>query len=104
MVGREQDDGNARFALVATVTDTAGQKYSQASVAHRSRPIRSGWRVLPESGHAGAGVAQHGLRVGQLSPTASRPRFSLLVQGQSQELPTNKLGVASFELTPRRDR
>ena len=27
-VGREQDGGRARFLLVATVTDTAGQKHS----------------------------------------------------------------------------
>ena len=98
MLGRPQDDGQARFALLATVTDTAGQQSAQtASRVVTADPIRL--EIFAESGTLVGGVPNTiyicaGYADGQPA------EVSLLVQGQPQELQTNNLGIASLELTP----
>mgnify|MGYP002623233415 FL=1 len=99
LIGREQDDGNARFALVAKVTDTAGQKYERAvSRIVTSNPIRLD--VIPESGNLVKDVANKVYIFA--SYVDGRPaQVGLNVNGGEHETETNKLGVAEFELTPK---
>lgn len=98
LVGREQDSGKARFLLVATVTDTAGQKYSTGlSRPVTAEPIRV--EVIPESGTLVAGIPNRiyvftSYADGQPAPTR------LVIHGQETEIETSPLGVASFEMTP----
>jgi len=98
MIGREQDDGNARFMLVATVTDTANQKYSAGiSRVVTANPI--GLEIIPESGMLVKGVANT-IYVFTSYADGRPARTRLTIHGQAEEIETGKLGVASFEITP----
>ena len=90
-----------RFLLVATVTDTAGQKYSTGvSRIVTADPISL--EVIPEAGGLVWGVAN---RIYLLATYADgQPaQARLIIHGQAAEIETNSLGVASFELTPNED-
>ncbi len=100
LIGREQDDGNARFMLVATVTDTANQKYSTGtSRVVTVNPI--GLEIIPESGTLVQGVANT-IYVFTSYADGRPARTQLTINGQP-EIETGKLGVASFEITPETD-
>jgi uncharacterized protein YfaS (alpha-2-macroglobulin family) len=98
LTGREQESGNARFMIVATVTDSAGQSHSVGtSRIVTSAPIRI--EIIPESGSLVRGVAN---TVYVLTSYADgRPaQTRLVVEGRNEEFETNQLGVASLEVTP----
>lgn len=97
LIGREQHDGHAQFALVATVTDTAGQTYSRGvKRIVTARPIQL--EVIPESGTLVQGVAN---KVYIFASYADgRPAAVDLTINGTEKTKTNKLGVAEIELTP----
>jgi len=98
MIGREQDDGNARFILAATVTDTANQKYSTGtSRVVTANPI--GLEIIPESGTLVNGVSNT-IYVFTSYADGRPARTRLAINGQAEEIETGKLGVASFDITP----
>ena len=98
MIGREQDDRNARFMLVATVTDTAGQTYSKGvSRIVSADPIRV--EVIPESGRLVRSQANT-VYVFTGYPDGRPAATRLVMQDLDQQIETDKQGVASFELTP----
>ena len=101
LFGQEQDDGNARFALVAAVTDTAGQQcFKHASRIVTVNPIQL--EVIPESGMPVKGLPN--LIYVFTSYADGRPaKARLVVHGLDEEIETNDLGIASFELTPETD-
>jgi uncharacterized protein YfaS (alpha-2-macroglobulin family) len=97
LVGREQDSGNARIAVVATVSDSAGQKESQVvSRIVTALPIQIA--IIPEAGSLVRGVANR-IFVYASYPDGQPARARLEVSGLAKELATNELGVASFETT-----
>ena len=101
LVGREQDDGNARFMLVATVTDTAGQKYSKGtSRTVTANPIHL--EIIPESGSLVQGVPNT-IYVFTSYADGRPARTRLVVHGHQEEIETGKFGVASYEITPKTD-
>ena len=99
LFGREQDGGNARFQLVAMVTDTAGQTQSAgASRVVTSQPIQL--EVIPESGTLVQGMSNTVYVYARYAD--GRPaKVRLVVHGIDHEIETNTLGVATFELTPK---
>lgn len=98
LIGREQDDGNAHFSLVATVTDKAGQKYSRGvRKIVTAQPIRL--EVIPESGTLVTGESN--IVYLFASYADGRPAVcDIDVNGGERKLKTNRLGVAQFPLTP----
>jgi hypothetical protein len=101
MTGREQDGGDARFTLVASVADTAGQQYARAaSRIVTTSPIRL--EVIAESGTLVKGVPNT-IYVFASYADGRPAEASVIVHGFDQELTTSKLGVACFELTPQDD-
>ncbi len=101
LAGRDQDAGDARFMLVATVTDSAGQKGSKgASRTVTVHPIQL--EIIPESGALVRGLPN---RIYVFATYADgRPaQVRLAMLDADAEVETNKLGVASFEITPRED-
>ena len=98
-VGREQEGGNARFLLAASVTDTAGQKASAGtSRTVTANPIRL--EIIPESGTLVRDVANT-IYVFTGYPDGRPAKTRVLMQGHDEELETSELGIASFQLTPR---
>ncbi|MHC4405952.1 MAG: MG2 domain-containing protein, partial [Planctomycetota bacterium] len=101
LVGREQDAGDARFMLVATLTDTAGQTHSKGtSRIVTANPIRV--EVIPESGTLVQGLANT-IYVFTSYPDGRPAQTRLVVHGIPEEIETGPLGVASFEITPEDD-
>ncbi len=98
MFGREQDAGNARFRLIAQVTDTAGQTQSTGtSRVVTAQPIRL--EVIPESGTLVQDMTNTVYVYANYAD--GRPaKVRLVVHGIDHEIETNALGVAAFELTP----
>jgi hypothetical protein len=101
LVGREQDGGDARVQVAATVTDTAGQTYSAgASRVVAAEPIRL--EVIPESGTLVKDVEN--LVYVYASYADGRPaQVKLIVSGREEEIATSSLGVAELKLTPTGD-
>jgi hypothetical protein len=98
MVGREQESGQARFLLAATVTDRAGQQHSVGtSRVVSSEPIQV--TVIPEGGSL---VQNAPNTVYILTNYADgRPAETRIVaHGVSTELATSPLGVAELQITP----
>src|SRR5262249_35043352 len=55
LVGREQDEGDARVSFAVTITDSAGQSYTRAADRKvTTRPVRI--HVIPEGGQLVLGV------------------------------------------------
>lgn len=101
LVGREQDDGNARFLLAATVIDTAGQRHSAGlSRVVTANPIRV--EVLAEAGTLARGLSNT-IYVVTSYPDGRPAPTRVVVQGQPAEIETGTAGVGSFELTPTSD-
>jgi type II secretory pathway pseudopilin PulG len=102
MVGRPQDEGDARFQLTAIVEDSAGQKQS-ANVSRivTQEPIRI--EVIPEAGKL---VPQLPNTVYFMTTYADgRPAAThIAVTEFGKEITTNAMGAASFEFTPREDK
>jgi hypothetical protein len=99
LIGREQESGDTRISLKVTITDSAGQKESRtASRVVTSQPLRL--EVIPESGRLVPGLPN---RIFALATYAdgTPAKVRLAVSGLSDELTTNALGVASFEITPK---
>jgi len=98
MIGREQESGNARFFLAATVTDRAGQQHSiGTSRVVSAEPIQV--TVIPEGGTMVQGVANTVYVITNYAD--GRPAETrVVVHGLENELQTNSLGVAAFEITP----
>lgn len=97
-VGREQEGGQGRFELAASVTDSAGQSYAAGtSRVVAANPIQID--VAPEDGSLVAGVTN---RVFVMTTYADgRPaQTDLVVHGASAEAKTNDLGVAVIEVVP----
>ncbi|MGD9646340.1 MAG: MG2 domain-containing protein [Pirellulales bacterium] len=98
LVGRPQHSGDAQVALRLTATDSAGQQYSQSvSRPVTRRPLRI--EVVPEAGRLVRGVPN---TVYVLTSYADgRPaQTRLAITGQAQEIQTDELGAAQFEITP----
>jgi uncharacterized protein YfaS (alpha-2-macroglobulin family) len=92
----------AAVTLTATVRDTAGQEQKQTETCVvAAHPIRI--EVIPEGGTLVEGVAN---RVYLLATYADgRPaQARVAISGQTQEVETDELGVATVELTPRTNR
>jgi hypothetical protein len=99
LIGLEQNSGDARFTLSATVTDTAGQSYERAvSRVVTAQPLHI--EVIPENSTLVNNVAN---KVYLFTSYADgRPaKVRVVVSGFEKELQTNDLGIASFEFTPR---
>ncbi|TVS14396.1 MAG: hypothetical protein EA424_19565, partial [Planctomycetaceae bacterium] len=98
MVGREQESGQARFLLAATVTDRAGQQHAVGtSRIVSSEPIQV--TVIPEGGTLVQGVPNTVYLI--TSYADGRPAETRIVaEGVSTELQTSSLGVAELEVTP----
>ncbi|MDP1560006.1 MAG: MG2 domain-containing protein, partial [Pirellulaceae bacterium] len=98
MYGTESDNGNARFQLAISVTDTAGQQHSVGlSRTVASRPIQI--TVIPEGGNLSVGLATRLFVVTNYAdgqPAACR----VGIEGVAQELQTNAAGVAVVEIEP----
>lgn len=102
LVGRPQEGGDARFELVATVEDSAGQKQS-ANVSRivTRQPIHI--EVIPEAGMLVPGLSN---TVYFLTTYADgRPaQTRIAVSGFDREIATNAMGAASLEFTPGTDK
>jgi hypothetical protein len=99
LIGREQDSGDARFSLSATVTDSAGQSYEKTvSRIVTAEPLHI--EVIPENGTLVNDVVN---RIYLFTSYADgRPaKVRVIVSGIEKELQTSDLGIASFEFTPR---
>jgi hypothetical protein len=99
LIGRQQNSGDARFSLTATVTDTAGQSYEKTvSRIVTAEPLHI--EVIPENSNLVNDVTN---RIFLFTSYADgRPaKVRLVVSGIEKELRTNELGIASFEFTPR---
>jgi hypothetical protein len=99
LVGLEQNSGDARFSLLATVTDTAGQEYERAvSRLVTTQPLHI--EVIPENSALVNNIAN---KVYLFTSYADgRPaKVRVAITGIEKELQTNDLGIASFEFTPR---
>src|SRR5262249_50974455 len=93
------NSGDARFALSATVTDTAGQSYERTvSRIVTAEPLHN--EVIPENGTLENDVVK---RIYLLHSYAGRrpAKVRVIVSGIEKELQTSELGIASFEFTPR---
>src|SRR5207248_7475312 len=98
LVGREQDNGDARFALDVTVTDSARQKQSK-SVARivTSNPIHL--EVIAENSRLVWGESNTIFVYASYGD--GRPaHVRLAVTGLERELTTSSLGVTSFQIKP----
>jgi len=101
LIGREQDAGNARFMLVATVTDTAGQTHSKGtSRIVTEYPIQLD--VIPESGTLIQGLANK-IYVFTTYADGRPAKTRVVAHGVEEEVETGELGVASLEITPHSD-
>ena len=98
LVGREQDAGDARIAVEAEVTDTAGQTASRSlSRIVTARPLRV--ELIPEAGTLLRGVSNTVYAFASYAD--GRPAdVRLVVSGLANELQTGELGTTSFEITP----
>jgi type II secretory pathway pseudopilin PulG len=98
LVGREQDEGDARLAVSVSVTDTAGQSQTRdVTCTVTNSPLRL--EVIPECGVLVKGVQNTVYLVATYAD--GRPaRARVAVTGIDHELQTDALGVCTLELTP----
>ena len=98
LVGRPQDEGDARFSLTATVCDSAGQK--QALTVSRivtQQPVRI--EVIPEAGRLVAGLSNTVYFLTTYADGRPAPT-RIAISGFQEEIKTNDMGVASIEFVP----
>ena len=102
LFGREQDGGNARFMLVASVTDTAGQTYSRGTDRIvTSRPIDID--VIPEAGNLVKGVANKVYFFASYADGRPAADLTLNINGAEYTATTSDVGVAEVDITPKSD-
>ena len=101
LVGREQDSGDATLAFDITATDVAGQEISRRITRRVTvNPIKL--EIIPESGVLVRGTTNT-IHLFASYADGSPAQVRVAITGQTNELQTSKLGVASFELTPESD-
>jgi uncharacterized protein YfaS (alpha-2-macroglobulin family) len=99
LIGLEQNSGDARFSLSATVTDSAWQTYTRAvSRVVTSQPLRI--EIIPENGSLVNNIANR-IYLFTSYPDGRPAKVRVVVSEFENELKTNDLGIASFEFTPR---
>jgi hypothetical protein len=98
LVGKEQASGDAHVQILVTLRDTAGQQQSKSvSSIVTSNPLRI--EIIPEGGSLVRDVPN--MIYLYASYADGRPaRAQLNVSGLPEDLATNDLGVASFQITP----
>jgi uncharacterized protein YfaS (alpha-2-macroglobulin family) len=100
LAGRENDQGDARVAVVATVTDSAGQKQAASGeLLMTTRPVRV--EALPEAGQLVQSVANTVyLLVRQADGTPVRGARVEVNGDATADVKTDDRGAASFQVTP----
>ncbi|HVW00039.1 MAG TPA: MG2 domain-containing protein, partial [Planctomycetaceae bacterium] len=99
LVGREQDQGDARARLTLTVADSAGQSQSQdVSCLVTNRPLRI--EIIPESGKLVRGVQNRIYLLATYADGRPAADVRIAVSGISEELTTDQLGACVLELKP----
>ena len=98
LVGRPQDQGNARFTVTATVSDTAGQKQSATISRIVARELIH-IDVIPEAGTLVPGLPNIVYFL-TTYPDGRPAPATLVVSGIKEEIKTNDLGAASVEFNP----
>ncbi len=97
-IGREQDSGDPRVVLTATVRDPAGQVQSRTETRIvTNQLIRIA--VVPEGGSLVRGLPNT-IHLLTSTPEGRPATVRLNVSGLDHEIRTNALGAAAFELTP----
>lgn len=101
-VGSSRDSGDARFQLLTTVTDTAGQKQTATtSRVVTNKPLRV--EVVPEAGRLVRDVPNVVYLMARYAD--GRPaQARIAVAGSSEELQTSALGLAIIEITPKTEK
>ena len=98
LIGREQESGDATIAFYITTTDSAGQKTERRSTLRVTvSPIKL--EVIPESGQLVRDVSNT-IHLFASYADGSPAQVRVAVSGQTNELQTSELGIASFELVP----
>jgi hypothetical protein len=99
LFGRDSDGGDARFDVVAQVTDTAGQR-QQGRIARMVtvQPLRV--VLVPENGVLVFGVANRIYALASYADGRPARAARLTISGLPQELTTDDRGLAAWELTP----
>ena len=99
--GRPQNNGDATVEIFAKVTDSTGMQYTKkVKRIVTSNPIHI--EVIPENPSLTPGIAN---RVYLYTSYADgRPaKTKVIVHGINQDIETNELGVATFDITPGND-
>ena len=97
LVGRPQDNDDARVSVQVAVTDSAGQKQSKTtSTVVTSQPLRL--EVLPECGGLVRGISTR-VYVFTSYADGQPARATVEVPGRREKVVTNELGVGSFDFT-----
>lgn len=101
LAGLPQESGLARVPLLVELTDTAGQTEVVQVVARvASEPLILG--VVPAAGTLVVGVPNE-VFVQVLYPDGRPAEVDVRVAGMDDELRTDSLGIAAFEITPEHD-
>ncbi len=101
LAGRQQDAGDARFDVHATIRDAAGQKQSAiVSCVVTDQPIRI--EVVPESGKLVPGLKNTIYFLTSYADGRPAPA-RIVIAGIDREITTDDLGAASIEFTPETD-
>ena len=101
LVGRPQDNGDAKVDLLIMVTDSAGQKQVKA-ISRRvtTHPLRV--EIIPEGGNLVRDI-ENTVYVVTTYADGRPAQARLSVSGLDREVKTNGLGAGSFALTPTTD-
>ncbi|MCO6456978.1 MAG: hypothetical protein J5I93_16890 [Pirellulaceae bacterium] len=101
LAGLPQESGVARAPLLVEVTDTAGQtEVVQVTARVASEPLVLG--VVPAAGTLVVGIPNE-VFVQALYPDGRPAEVDVRVAGIDDELRTDSLGIAAFEITPQHD-
>lgn len=102
LIGTETESGDARIEIIARVTDTAGQSQERRLTRIvTAQPLRL--LLLPESGALVQGVPNRIYVYATYVQGRPAAGCRLKVRGFSDEITTNDLGIAVFELTPQQE-
>lgn len=102
LAGRENDAGDARLTVTATVTDTAGQTYtSGGELLVTTRPVRI--EAVPESGQLVEGVENIVYVLVRRADGTPLAKTTVVVKGDeiNETVKTDDRGVTAFRVTPR---
>ncbi|MCS6976965.1 MAG: MG2 domain-containing protein [Gemmatales bacterium] len=99
LIGTETESGDARIEILARVTDTAGQSQERRITRIvTARPLRL--MLLPENGVLVHGVPNRIYVYATYVQGRPAAGTRLKISDQPNELVTNELGMAVFEVTP----